>query len=71
MKTPYEQHELDRMIHDPANYKLAIIYFNARDPRTFVPKRKKTTAWTINFASPYAWVIVLAAVLLIYIVNFL
>lgn len=71
MKTPFEQHELDRMIHDPVNYKWYIIYFNPRDPRAIVPKRKKNIAWTLNFANPYSWMIVLAVILFIYILNIL
>jgi uncharacterized membrane protein len=71
MKTPFEQHELDRMIHDPDNYKLFILYFNLRDPRTIVPKRKKPMAWTLNFANPYSWIIVLALILLVYILTIL
>ena len=71
MKTPFEQHELDRMIHDPNNYKWYIIYFNPRDTRVIVPKRKKNIAWTLNFANPYSWMIVLAVILFIYILNIL
>lgn len=71
MKRPYDQHEHDLMIHNPDNYKWGSIYYNPRDSRVFVPKRKKNIAWTLNFASPYTWVILLVIVLLIYILNFL
>ena len=71
MKTPFEKHELDRMINDPVNYKLGIFYFNPRDSRTIVPKRKKNPAWTLNFASPYTWIILLVVTILIYVYNVL
>jgi len=67
MKTPFEKHELDRMINDPVNYKWIVFYFNPRDPRTVVPKRKKNMAWTLNFASPYSWIIILAVIVFVYI----
>lgn len=69
MKTPFEKHERDRMIYDPVNYKWGIIYFNPRDSRAIVPKRKKHWAWTLNFANPYSWIIVLAVIMFVYLWN--
>ena len=67
MKTPYQQHELDKMKNDPNNYKWGIIYYNPLDSRVFVPKRNKVMAWTLNFASPYSYMIILGIILIIYI----
>jgi uncharacterized membrane protein len=50
---------LDRMRNDPDNYKLFIFYFNSKDPRVLVPKRFRMMGWTLNFANPYSYLILL------------
>jgi len=49
-------------INDPDNYKWGIFYYNREDMRGIVPKRNKWMGWTLNFAQPLAWVILLAIV---------
>lgn len=58
----FEDNELDRMRNDPENYKWGIFYFNNRDPRTVLPKRNKLLGWTVNFASPYSWLILVGII---------
>jgi len=50
---------LDRMRNDPENYKWGIFYFNRKDPRMLVPKRNRLMGWTMNFASPYSYLILI------------
>lgn len=40
---------------NPHNWK-GPFYFNHRDYRLIVPKNNPSMGWTLNFASPYAWV---------------
>jgi uncharacterized membrane protein len=47
---------------DPENYKWGLFYFNPDDLRGVVPKRNRRMGWTLNFAQPLAWVIVLAII---------
>ncbi len=49
-------------IDDPEHYKWGIFYFNPDDLRAVVPKRNRWMGWTLNFAQPLAWVIILAIV---------
>jgi hypothetical protein len=39
---------------DPANWKARVIYYCREDPRVVVPKRKRWSGWTMNFANPWA-----------------
>ncbi len=57
MKTPFQQHELDRMRTDLDNYKWGIFYFNPKDSRIFLPKMQRWMGWTLNFANPYSYLI--------------
>lgn len=54
----FEDDEPDRMRNDPENYKWGIFYFNAKDPRVVLPKRNRLMGWTVNFASPYSYLII-------------
>ncbi|MDB5228587.1 MAG: hypothetical protein JWN78_2780 [Bacteroidota bacterium] len=38
-------------------YKWYIFYYNPEDPRLFVPKRIAWTGWSLNFANPYAYLV--------------
>jgi uncharacterized membrane protein len=49
-------------VNDPENYKWGLFYFNPDDLRGVVPKRNRRMGWTLNFAQPLAWVIVLAII---------
>ncbi len=60
----FEDYDMDRMQNDPENYKWGIFYFNKKDKRTILPKRNKLLGWTVNFASPYSYLI-LAGILVL------
>ena len=64
MKTKLDEQILDAMSRDPGNWRGAF-YYNRKDPRLRVPKLYKSMGWTFNFASPYAYVIVICIVLII------
>lgn len=42
---------------DPHNWILGFLYFNKNDHRVLVPKRNKFMGWTLNFASPYSYLV--------------
>ena len=52
--------ELDRLWARPGNW--SIVYRCAEDPRVIVPRRFPWMGWTINFAHPLAWLVVLLSV---------
>jgi len=47
------------MNKNPNNYKW-IFYFNRNDHRLIVPKRDPSLGWTLNFASPYTYLFLIA-----------
>jgi uncharacterized membrane protein len=49
-------------VNDPDNYKWGFFYFNRDDLRAVVPKRNQWMGWTLNFAQPLAWVIILGII---------
>jgi uncharacterized membrane protein len=55
----YNDDPFDRMRDDPDNYKLFVFYYNLKDTRVFVPKRFRRMGWTLNFANPYSYLILL------------
>jgi uncharacterized membrane protein len=59
-----EDQQKDRMKTDPDNYKWGLFYFNRSDPRILVPKRNNMMGWTLNFASPYSYLFLVAIVLI-------
>lgn len=63
MKNRMDKLILDTMHKNPENWK-GPIYFNRKDYRIIVPKRNPAMGWTLNFASPYAY-ISLAAIIII------
>jgi uncharacterized membrane protein len=63
MKTQFEQDQLDRMRKDPENYKWGIFYFNSKDSRFFLPKRNQWMGWTVNFANPYSYLIIISFII--------
>jgi uncharacterized membrane protein len=56
MKNNYSKEYLDAMRTETANWK-GLVYFNRKDPRLLVPKTNQALGWTMNFASPYAWIV--------------
>ena len=70
MKTKPEKEILDAMSKDPGNWK-GLIYLNKKDPRLMVPKLYPSMGWTLNFASPYAYLLIISIILIIFIAGFL
>jgi uncharacterized membrane protein len=50
---------------DPEKYKWGIFYNNPEDKRAVVPKRNMGLGYTLNFAQPLAWVLVIGLILLV------
>lgn len=49
--------------NDPSNWVLGTFYYNKDDKRILVPKQFSWTGWTINFASPYAFIVLAILIL--------
>ena len=60
----------DLMDKNPNNWR-GIFYFNKKDPRIIVPKINPLMGWTLNFANPYAYLLIAGIILLIIAANFL
>jgi len=69
MKTKLDQEILDTMSKNPSNWK-GVFYFNRKDPRLMVPKLYPSMGWTLNFASVYAYLLIIAVVLIIIAVKY-
>ena len=52
--------ELDELWASPNNWSL--VYRCAKDPRVIVPRRRPWMGWTINFAHPLAWLVLIVMV---------
>ncbi len=59
MNPDFDQFENDRMVNDPTNYKWGLFYFNPKDSRVLVAKRNWMMGWTLNFAKPISYMIIL------------
>ena len=70
MKTELEKEILNTISKDLNNWK-GPFYFNRRDSRILVPKFNPLMGWTLNFASPYSYISLLAIVLIIILTLFL
>jgi uncharacterized membrane protein len=55
---------MDNMRRDPENYVWGIFYFNRKDSRVLLPKRNNWRGWTLNFASLYTYLILIAIIAL-------
>jgi len=69
MKTKLDQQILDTMSKNPGNWK-GVFYFNRKDPRLMVPKLYPSMGWTLNFASTYSYLLVVAVILIIIAVKY-
>ena len=68
MKIKYKKEFLDTMSKDPGNWK-GPFYYNRRDPRLMVSKLDPSMGWTLNFASPYAYISLIALLLVVVLVR--
>ncbi|MCZ4222879.1 DUF5808 domain-containing protein [Pedobacter rhodius] len=51
--------EQDFQHDNPENWKWGMFYFNRNDSRFIVPKRVQVLGWTLNFAHPISYIIIL------------
>ncbi|MEI6587076.1 MAG: hypothetical protein WCL56_13380 [Sediminibacterium sp.] len=56
----YSQELKNKWHDDPKNWKLGIFYFNKEDKRLVISKRLKLFGWTLNFANPLSYIIMIA-----------
>ncbi len=70
MKSRPDKEILDAMSKNPGNWK-GVFYCNRKDPRIIVPKLDPSMGWTLNFASPYSYVFVIAVILIIIATRYL
>ena len=59
------------MINNQDYYKWGLFCFNRQDPRVIVPKNIQWMGWTLNFAQPGAWLMLIGLVLLVVIFSIL
>ena len=52
--------EIDALWASPNNWSL--VYRCVKDPRVIVPRRRPWMGWTINFAHPLAWTVLIVMV---------
>lgn len=50
---------------------IGVLYFNRKDSRVIVPKRISGMGWTLNFANPFTYIILIAIISIIIISNYL
>ena len=69
MKTQFQGQQFDNMNNDHENYKWGLFYWNPKDTRVFVPKRIRQFGWTLNFANPVSYLIILGIILMGFILS--
>ena len=70
MKNKTDKEVLDSIAKHPSNWK-GVFYVNGKDYRLIVPKPNPSLGWTINFSSPYAYILLISIVLIIVVFTFL
>ena len=68
MKTDLDKQFLDTMSKDSGYWK-GPFYYNRKDPRLMVPKLHPSLGWTLNFASPYAYLTLIALIGVVIVVT--
>ncbi len=64
MKNKLDNNILNNMSKDPGNWKCPF-YFNRKDPRLSVPKQDPSLGFTLDFASPFAYLAILAIIIIL------
>ena len=62
----YSQELKNKWHDDPKNWKLGIFYFNKEDKRIIISKRLKLFGWTLIFAYPLSYIIMIGLVVAVY-----
>jgi uncharacterized membrane protein len=60
----FEKGMRNPMTDNPHNWK-GPFYFNRKDPRLIVPKSNPSMGWTLNFASPYTYLVVALIIVIV------
>jgi uncharacterized membrane protein len=60
------QENEDKKHADLRHCKFGILYFNKEDRRIIVPKRIGFLGWTLNFANPIVYVILIGGLCILY-----
>jgi uncharacterized membrane protein len=68
MKNKLNQEILDSMTKNPSNWR-GILYFNRKDPRLIVNKQFPSSGWTLNFANPLTYIMIVSIVLIVVVVT--
>jgi uncharacterized membrane protein len=68
VRTQFDPNELGK--NNPDHYKWGIFYYNPEDTRAIVPKRWKWMGWTLNFASPFTYMIILGIIGLAFLLEY-
>jgi uncharacterized membrane protein len=61
VKTKIDKQFINILSKNPENWK-GPFYYNRMDPRLMVPKLSPSLGWTLNFASPYAYITIIALI---------
>ncbi|GET28445.1 hypothetical protein [Prolixibacter sp. SD074] len=69
-KKKHENEYFDAMRKDLGNWR-GPFYVNRKDPRLIVPKYNPARGYTFNFASPYAYITIIAFILIIVAAQYL
>lgn len=64
MKKKLSSDMLNNMSKDPSNWR-GPFYINRKDPRLSVPKQDPAMGFTLNFASPYSYLLIFALIIII------
>ena len=64
MKRKGKNESYDLMSKNPNNWR-GIFYVNRKDPRIIVPKINPSLGWTLNFGNVYAYIGLIAIVLIL------
>ena len=64
MKKKDKKENYDFMSKNPDNWK-GILYVNSKDPRVIVPKLNPSLGWTLNLGNVYAYIGIIAIILII------
>ncbi|RLD88743.1 MAG: hypothetical protein DRJ09_07820 [Bacteroidetes bacterium] len=64
MKRKGKNESYDLMSKNPNNWR-GIFYVNRKDPRIIVPKINPSLGWTLNFGNVYAYIGLMAIILIL------
>ena len=64
MKNKLDNNILNNMSKDTGNWR-GPFYFNRKDPRLTVPKQDPSLGFTFNFVSPFAYLTILAIIIIL------